>query len=66
LSVVDHAVATQVQQGIIEVGQGFLEVAEEEIGDTLLKVGDSEVLVKLDGALVAFDLLQESTVRSAV
>lgn len=45
LGIVDHGVASEVEQGIVEVGKGLFEVAEQEVGDTLLKVGDGEVLV---------------------
>lgn len=45
LGVVDHCVTSEVEQGIVEVGEGLFEVAEQEVGDTLLKVGDGEVLI---------------------
>ena len=45
LRIVDHVVTAQVEQGIVEVGEGFLEIAEQEIGDTLLEVCYCQVLV---------------------
>ena len=45
LGVVDHGIATEVEEGIVEVCKSLFEVAEEEIGNALLEVGDGEVLV---------------------
>ena len=59
LRVVDQCVAAEVEEGVVEVGEGLFEVAEQEVGDTLLEVGDGEVLVELDCALVALDLRGE-------
>ena len=56
LRIVDQSVATEVEEGVVEVGEGLFEVAEQEVGDSLLEVGYGEVLVELDCALVAFDL----------
>jgi hypothetical protein len=45
LGVVDHGIAAEVEEGIVEVRKSLFEVAEEEIGNALLEVGDGEVLV---------------------
>jgi hypothetical protein len=55
LLVVDVVVAAQVEQRVVEVCEGLLEVAHEEVGDALLEVGDGEVLVQPHSALVAVD-----------
>lgn len=64
LGVVDHGVAAQIEQGIIEVGKGLFEVADEEVGDALLEVGDGEVLVEADGSLVALNLVQGASLST--
>lgn len=56
LFVVDEPVAPEVEQSVIEVGHGFFEIPQEEIGDSLLEVGDGEILVQLDCFLVILDL----------
>ena len=53
LLVVDGRVAAEVEEGIVEVGEGLLKVAEKEVGHALLKVCDGEVLIETDGAPVA-------------
>lgn len=64
LRVVDQCVAAEVEERVVEVGQGLLEVAEQEVGDALLEIGNGEVLVELYGALIALDLWQRvSTYR---
>lgn len=60
LCVVNHCVAAKVEQRVVEVCQCFLEVAQKEVRDTLLEIGDSEILVQTDSTLVAFDLESES------
>ena len=55
LLVVDVVVAAQVEQRVVKVCEGLLEVAHEEVGDALLEVGDGEVLVQPHSALVAVD-----------
>jgi len=60
LRVVDQRVATKVKQCVVKVRKGFLEVAEQEVRDSLLKIGYGEVLIELDSALVALDLIQKS------
>lgn len=64
LLIVDRHVAAEVEQGVVEIGQGLLKVAEEEIGHALLEVGDGEILVQTDGALVTHHL-RESELCSA-
>lgn len=56
MRIINHGVAAEVEEGIVEIGESFLKVAEEEIGNALLKVGDGEILVETNSALVAFDL----------
>ena len=56
LLVVDVVVSAQVQQCVVEVGEGLFKVAHEEVGDTLLEVCNCEVLVQPHSALVAIDL----------
>lgn len=56
LFVVDVVVASQVEKGVVEISQRFLEVAHQEIGNTLLEVCDGKVLVQTHSALVAIDL----------
>lgn len=56
LLVVDVGIPSQIQQRIIEVCQGLLEVTEEKIRDTLLEVGNGEVLIQPHRPLVTFDL----------
>lgn len=55
LIVVYPSISTQVQECIVEVCQCFFEVAEKEVADALLEVGDCKILVQLDGPLIAFD-----------
>ena len=64
LLVVDGRVPAQVEEGVVEVGEGLFEVAEQEVGHALLEVCDGEVLVEADGALVAGDLERGSASRS--
>lgn len=45
LGIIDHVVASQVQEGVVEVGEGLLKVANEKVGYTLLEIGYGEVLV---------------------
>lgn len=45
LGVVDHGVAPEVEQGVVEVGQSLFEVTKQKVGYTLLEVGDSKILV---------------------
>lgn len=63
LRVVDQRVAAEVEERVVEVGQSLLEVAEQEVGDAFLEVGHGEVLVQLDGALVALDLEGRKSAR---
>jgi hypothetical protein len=56
LRIVDHGVASEVQERIVEVGQSLFKVAQEEIGNSLLEVGDCEILIKFDSTLIALDL----------
>lgn len=56
LLIVDVVVATEVQKSVVEIGQGFLEIAHQEIGYTLLEVGNGKILVQTHSALVAIDL----------
>lgn len=64
LLVVDGRVSAEVEEGVVEVGEGLFEVAEQEVGHALLEVCDGEVLVETDGALVAGDLAQQLASRS--
>lgn len=45
LLIVDKRIATKVKQGIVEIGQGFFEIPQKEIGYAFLEVGNGEVLV---------------------
>lgn len=56
LLIINVRVATQVQERIIEVGEGFLEIANQKVRNSLLEIRDSKVLVQSHGTLVAFDL----------
>lgn len=56
LLIVDVVVPAEVKQGVVEVGQRFLEITHEEVGHTLLEIGDGEVLIQPHSALVAVDL----------
>lgn len=56
LRIVNHGVSAEIEEGVVEIGQGLFEIAEKEIGDALLKVGDGKVLVEANGSLIAFDL----------
>lgn len=60
LGIVDHGVAAQVQQGVVEVGERLLEIAEQEVGNALLEVCDSKILVESNRALVAFNLTKRN------
>ena len=57
LLVVNRGVAPQIEQGVIEVGQGLFEIAQQEVRYAFLEVGNGEILVTADGALVAFHLV---------
>lgn len=59
MSVVDHGIAAEVEKSIIEVGEGFLEVTEQEIRDALLEIRNGKVLIEANGALVAFHLFAD-------
>lgn len=65
LGIVNHCVAAEVQQGIVEIGQSLLEVAEKEIRDALLKVRNGKILIKLNASLIALDL-ENHTVSNSV
>ena len=56
LRIVDQSVATEVEEGVVEVGKGLFVVLKQEVGNSLLEIGHGEVLVELDCALVALDL----------
>jgi hypothetical protein len=56
LLVINAWVSAQVEKGVVEINQSLFEVAIQEIGDALLEVCDGQILVKLNTALVAFDL----------
>lgn len=56
LSIVDQGVATKVEEGVVEVCQCFLKVGQKKVGDSLLEICNGEILIELDGALVALDL----------
>ena len=56
LPIVDQGVAAKVEEGVVEVCQCFLEVGQKEVGDSLLEICNGEILVELNGALIAFDL----------
>lgn len=56
LPIVDQRVAAEVKKCVVEVRQGLLEITQQKVGNTLLKVSDGEVPVEFDSALVAFDL----------
>ena len=56
LRVVDHGVSSEVEQSVVEVRQGFLKIAQQEVGDTLLEVGYSQVLIETNGSLVTLNL----------
>lgn len=56
MRIINHGIASEVEKGIVEVCEGFLEVAEEEIGDALLEISNSEILIETNSSLVAFDL----------
>lgn len=45
MRIIDHGVAPEVEQGVVEVRQRLLEVPEQEIRDSLLKVCNGEILV---------------------
>lgn len=64
MCIINHRVAAEVEKGIVEIGEGFLEVAQEEIGDTLLKIGDGQILVKTNGSLIALNLWGKVRVSS--
>lgn len=69
LGVVDHGVASQVEQRIVEVGQGLFEITQQKVRYTLLEICDREILIQADGALVGFDLYatyQYSSSQTAV
>ena len=57
LLVVNRRVAAQIEQGVVEVGQGLFEIAQQEVRYAFLEVGNGEILVTADGALVAFHLV---------
>lgn len=56
LRIVDHGIASEVEEGIVEIGQGLFEIAEEKIGNALLEIRDGEVLIEANGSLVTFNL----------
>jgi hypothetical protein len=56
LLIVDVVVAAEVEESVVEVGEGLLKVAHEEIGHALLEVCNGEVLVQPHSALVAVHL----------
>lgn len=56
LLIVDVGVSSEVQKGVVEVGQSLFEVADEEIRDALLEICHSQILIELDCTLVAFHL----------
>lgn len=60
LFVVDVVIASEIEQSVVEVSESFLKVAHEEVGNALLEVGHSQVLIELDSALIAVDLVKMS------
>lgn len=56
MGIVDHGIAAEVKESIVEVGKSLFKVAEEEVRDTLLEIGNGEVLVQSNCPLVAFHL----------
>lgn len=56
MRIINHGIASEVKKGIVEVCESFFEVAKEEIGNALLKISNSEILIETNGSLVAFDL----------
>lgn len=45
LGVIDHCVSAQVEEGVVEIGESLFEVAEEEVGNALLEIGDGKILI---------------------
>jgi len=56
LLIVDVVVSSEVQQRVVEVRKGFLEISHEEIRDTLLEVRHCEILIELNSSLIAVHL----------
>lgn len=56
LFIVNIGIPAQIKQCVVEIGQGFFEVAEQEVGDALLEICHRQVLVQLNTALIAFHL----------
>ncbi len=69
MCIINHGIASEVEKGIVEVCEGFLKVAEEEIGDALLEISNGEILIETNSSLVTFNLnkrrISISTVESA-
>jgi hypothetical protein len=66
LLVVDIIVTAQVEQRVIKVGERLFKVSHEEVGNTLLEVGDGEILVQPHSALVAIDLCRHEHTLTCV
>jgi hypothetical protein len=66
LLVVDIVVSAQIEQRVIKVGERLLKVSHEEVGHTLLEIGDGEILVQPHSALVAIDLWRHEHVLACV
>jgi hypothetical protein len=60
LRIVDQRVAAEVEKGVVEIREGFFEVAEEKVGDSFLEICYCEILVALDSPLVVLNLVQQS------
>lgn len=43
LGIIDDGVATEVEEGVVKIGEGLLEITEEKVRNTLLEVGDGEI-----------------------
>lgn len=45
LFIIDGRISSQIKQSVVKVGQGFLEIAQQEIRNAFLEIGNGEVLV---------------------
>lgn len=45
LCVIDHGVASEVQQRVVEICQRLLEIPQKKVGYTLLEVSHSKILI---------------------
>lgn len=57
LFVINVRITPEIKECVVEVDECFFEIADQEIGDTLLEVCDGQVIVKSNCSLIAFNLL---------